>query len=64
MVHSQVLKPRWEVTMATTPHVERTLATPPAREVGQSLKGNSLVSSKTLNPEHEGVLMQYGDGLG
>lgn len=50
--------------MATTPHVERTLATPPAREVGQSLKGNSLVSSKTLNPEHEGVLMQYGDGLG
>lgn len=50
-----------------SPHVERQLATPLAREVGQSLKGNSLVSSKTLNPgqkEHESVLMQYGDGLG
>lgn len=48
-------------------HVGHPLATPPAREVGQSLRGNSPVSSKTLNPgqkEHEGVLMQYWDGLG
>lgn len=47
--------------MATSPRVERPLATPPAREVGQSPKGNSLFSSKILNPgqkEHEGVLMQ------